>query len=66
VRVRDTLGGFVGAIWEIHLEAVIERVWRPWHGCLEMHLEAMIERDWRVLGAGQSGGGSSEVRRDGS
>jgi len=44
---------------EMHLEAVIMRVWRPYlcdfrdtlGGCdrasLQMHLEAVIERDWR-------------------
>jgi len=39
---------------KLHLEAVIERVWRciwrPRSSNSEMHLEAVIERVWRCTG----------------
>jgi len=62
-ELRDTLGGRDRVSWEMHFEAMIERVWRctwrPRSSELrdalggrervnsEMHLEAVIERVWR-------------------
>jgi len=57
--INDVLGGRDRASWEMHLEAVIERVWRgtlrPWSsefgdaigGRDRANLEAVIERVWR-------------------
>jgi len=55
----DSLGGCDGENLNLHLETVIERVWR----CTGRP----CSRKFGVaLGAGQSGGGSSGGRRDGS
>ena len=64
-ELRDALRGHDRASLEIHLEAVIERVWRctgrPWQSgvgdalggrdraIVQMHLEAKIERVWRCI-----------------